>query len=76
MIFYCLNGVSYFSQIDLKSNYYQMCVEKVDVEKMAMRTKYNSYELLVVPFGMCNASSTFTTLMNSTFHEKLNEFII
>jgi len=53
-----------------------MRVEKADVEKTAMRTKYNSYELLVIPFGMCNASSTFTTLMNLTFHEKLNEFII
>jgi hypothetical protein len=27
-------------------------------------------------FWLCNASLTFTTLMNSIFHEKLNELVI
>jgi hypothetical protein len=34
------------------------------------------YEFPVMPFGLCNVSLTFTTLMNSIFHEKLDEFII
>jgi len=38
-----LNGVSYFSCIDLKLGYYQICVEDVDVEKTAMKTRYGSY---------------------------------
>jgi len=71
-----LNGLSYFSRIDLKLNYYQIHVEEVDVEKMAMRTRYNFYEFLVLPFGLCNVLPTFTALMNSIFHEKLNEFVI
>ncbi len=29
-----------------------------------------------MPFGLCNASLTFTTLVNSIFHEKLDEFMI
>jgi hypothetical protein len=41
-----------------------------------MRTKYGSYEFLVMPFGLCNTLSTFTTFMNSIFHEKLDEFVI
>ncbi len=41
-----------------------------------MRTCYGSYEFLVMPFGLCNAHSTFTTLMNSIFHNKLDEFLI
>jgi hypothetical protein len=41
-----------------------------------MRTRYNSYKFLVMPFGLCNTPSPFTTLMNSIFHEKLDEFII
>jgi hypothetical protein len=69
-------GFSYFSWIDLKSNYYQICMKEANVEKMAMKTRYNSYEFLVLPFGLCNVSSTFTTLMNLIFHEKLNEFVI
>ncbi len=40
-----------------------------------MKTRYGSYELLVMPFGLCNAMLTFTTFMNSIFHEKLDEFV-
>jgi hypothetical protein len=29
-----------------------------------------------MPFGLCNVLSTFTTFMNSIFHEKLNDFVI
>ncbi len=75
-LFNCLNGDSYFSWIDLKSSYYQIRVEKADVEKMTKKTRYNFYEFLVMPFGMCNTPSTFTTLMNSIFHEKLDQFVI
>jgi hypothetical protein len=75
-LFHHLNGVSHFSQIVLKSSYYQIRVEEADVEKTAMRTRYGSYEFLVMMCGLCNAPSTFTTLMNLIFHEKLDKFII
>jgi hypothetical protein len=51
-------------------------VEDVDVEKTAMKIKYGSYEFMVMSFGLCSASSIFTTLMNSIFHEKLDKFVI
>ncbi len=51
-------------------------MQDVNVEKMAMRTRYGSYEFLVMSFGLYNALSTFTTLMNSIFHKKLDKFII
>jgi hypothetical protein len=41
-----------------------------------MKTRYSSYKLLVMQFGLCNAPSTFTTLTNSIFHEKLDDFVI
>jgi hypothetical protein len=71
-----LNGAKYFSQIDLKSKYYQIHITDENVEKMVMRTRYGSYEFLVMPFELCNILSMFTTLMNSNFHEKLDEFMI
>jgi len=71
-----LNGVQYFSQIDLKFGYYEIHITDKDVEKSAMRTKYSSYEFLVMPLGLCNAMSMFTTLMNSIFHKKMDEFMI
>ena len=29
-----------------------------------------------MPFGLCNATMTFTTLMNNIFHEYLDDFVI
>ena len=29
-----------------------------------------------MPFGLCNAPATFTTLMNNIFHEYLDDFVI
>jgi len=71
-----LNGVSYFHWIDLKLGYYQIRVEDANVKKTTMMTRYGFYEFLVMPFGLCNTLSTFTTLMNSIFDKKLDEFII
>jgi hypothetical protein len=47
-----------------------------DVENIAMRTRHGSYEFQMMPFGLCNAPLTFTTLMNFIFHEKSYEFMI
>lgn len=41
-----------------------------------MKTMYDFYELKVMPFGLCNAPSTFTTFMNSIFHDMSNKFVI
>jgi len=49
-----LNGAKYFSLIDFKLGYYQIHIMNEDVEKTTMRTKYGSYEFLVMPFGLCN----------------------
>jgi hypothetical protein len=46
-----LNGACYFSCIDLKSSYYQICTKDIDVEKTAMKTRYNLCEFLVMSFG-------------------------
>ena len=71
-----LAGAKYFSRIDLKSGYYQIRIADGDVEKTACRTRYGSYEFLVMPFGLCNAPSTFTTLMNTIFREEMDDFVI
>jgi hypothetical protein len=46
------------------------------IKKMVMQTRYGFYEFLVMPFGLCNAPSTFMTFMNLVFHDKLNKFVI
>jgi len=47
-----------------------------DVENTIMKIKYNLYEFLVMPFGLCNNPPTFITFMNSIFYKKLNKFVI
>ena len=71
-----LAGAIHFSRIDLKSEYYQIRVAEQDVHKMAMQTRYGSYEFLVMPFGLCNAPVKFISIINGMFHEKMDEFVM
>ena len=71
-----LAGAKYFSRIDLKSGYYQIRIANEDVENTACRTRYGSYEFLVMSFGLCNAPLTFTTLLNTIFREEMDDFVI
>ena len=71
-----LAAAKYFSRIDLCLWYHQIRSAQGDEEKMACRTRYGSFEFLVMPFGLCNALTTFTTLMNNIFHQYLDYFVI
>jgi len=46
-----------------------------NAKKMASKTKYGFYEFLM-PFELCNVSSTFTMLENTIFHEYMDEFVV
>jgi hypothetical protein len=70
------NGEKYFSQIDFKSRSYQNYIVDEDVEKISMRIRYGSYEFMAMPFELYNTPLTFTTLMNSIFHEKFDKFMM
>ena len=71
-----LTGAKYFSRINLRSGYHQIRITQWDEEKSVCRIHYGSFKFLVMPFGLRNAPTTFTTLMNIIFHEYLDDFII
>ena len=58
-----LSGSKWFSTLDLASGYWQVAMDTSTKEKAAFVTSSGLYEWNVMPFGLCNAPSTFARLM-------------
>ena len=63
----CLASTKIFSTIDLQSAYMQLEVAQKDRHKTASITKYGLFEYMVMPFGLCNAPSTFQRCVELIF---------
>ena len=58
-----LSSSRWFSTLDLASGYWQVAMDASTKEKAAFVTSSGLYEWNVMPFGLCNAPSTFARLM-------------
>jgi hypothetical protein len=63
----CLANASVFSVMDLQSGYWELQRAPEDRHKTAFITKYGLFEYTKMPFGLCNASSTYQRCMELIF---------
>lgn len=68
--------VKVFSKIDLTSGYWQMPFKLEDVQKIAFKTHWGLYKLLVMPFGDTNIPAQFMDMMNDLLHDFLDRLIL
>lgn len=63
-----------FTKLDLHGAYNLIRIAAGDEWKTAFRTRYGSFEYMVMPFGMCNAPATFQHFINNIFHDLLDRY--
>ena len=71
-----LGTAKVFTKIDLKDGFNLLRIAKGDEWKTAFRTRYGSYQYNVMPFGLCNAPSSFQAMMNEILHDLLDQGVI
>jgi putative transposase len=70
-----LGHSKWFLALDLQSRFWQIPMAPDDVKKTTMITKSGLYEWNVMPFGLKNATSTFSQTMVEIFKEWTNQFV-
>ena len=71
-----LAHAKYFSKIDLRTGFYQILIAEKDRHKTAFSTSQGLFEYNVLPMGLCNSPGVFMALMNDTFREYLDQFVL
>ncbi|MBW0518022.1 hypothetical protein O181_057737 [Austropuccinia psidii MF-1] len=70
------NGSTIFFKIDLHGAYNLLQIKEGDEHLTAFRTKYGSYEYLVLPLGLTNGADSFQNLSNDSFANFLAIFVV
>jgi hypothetical protein len=68
-----LRGARYFTKLDVRWGYNNICIREGDKYKAAFKTALGLFEPLVMTFGLCNAPATFQTFMNNLFSDLIDD---
>ena len=60
----------------MKSCYYQVPIEQIDVWKTNLKSKEGIFEWLVMPFGLTNSPPTFMRMMDDILRPFTNTFVV
>jgi hypothetical protein len=71
-----LRTAKVYSKIDLRAGYHNVRIKPGDEWKTAFRTRYGSFEYLVMPFSLTNAPATFQYFMNDVFADMTDIFVV
>jgi hypothetical protein len=70
-----LGKSAWFTALDLQSGFWQIRMAPEDIGKIALVTKSGLFEWTVIPFGLKNATSTFTRTMTEVFKDVGDSFL-
>ncbi|GKA09370.1 reverse transcriptase domain-containing protein [Tanacetum coccineum] len=68
-----LAGNEYYCFLDGFSGYFQIPIDPQDQEKTTFTCPYGTFAYRRMPFGLCNAPSTFQRCMMAIFHDMIEE---
>lgn len=70
-----LQGVTHFVKIYLCSGYDKLRIRDFDIPKITFWTRYRLFEILLMSYGLTNASIVFMDLINQVFKTFLDTFV-
>ncbi|KAK2626439.1 hypothetical protein QTJ16_003614 [Diplocarpon rosae] len=63
-----------FTKLDVRHAFHRILMEPSSMTWAAFRTRYGSFEPVVLPFGLCNGPATFQRYINTVLMEYLDDF--
>ena len=68
-----LRGKKYFTKMNVRWGYNNVCIREGDKWKAAFKTKFGLFKPTVMFFGLCNSHVTFQRMMDGIFMEEITQ---